>query len=378
MKFVVAPDKFKDSLSGFEFCDAVEEGIKKALPTSEILKLPLADGGDGTMDVVRHYIEAKKITCTVNDPLFRPIKATYLYSQKNQIAYIEMSEASGLRLLNKKERNCMQTTSLGTGELISHAIELGAKEIILGIGGSATTDCGVGMAAALGYEFYDIDGKPLLPIGENLIHINTISNDNKKPQLKEVKFKVACDVTNPLFGKNGAAYVYAEQKGASKEEIIHLDAGLKNLATIIKNQFKIDSQHIPGAGAAGGMGAGTSVFLNATLTSGIELVKELVAFDTQIKAADWIITGEGKLDGQTLSGKTIDGVITSAKKRNIPVAAFCGAMEISISEQEEFGLDYAVSIVQGVTNLDDAMTNAYINLVHAAYNFGKLFKNDNE
>lgn len=374
MKFVIAPDKFKDSLSGFEFCDAVEEGIKKALPKAEILKLPLADGGDGTMDVVSHYIEAKKITCTVNDPLFRPIKATYLYSEKNQIAYIEMSEASGLRLLNKEERNCMQTTSLGTGELISHAIGLGAKEIILGIGGSATTDCGIGMAAALGYGFYDNDGKPLVPIGKNLIHINTISLDTKKNQIKEVKFKVACDVTNPLFGKNGAAFVYAEQKGASKEEIAQLDAGLKNMATIIKNQFKIDSQNILGAGAAGGMGAGTSVFLNATLTSGIELVKNLVAFDTQIKGADWIITGEGKLDGQTLSGKTIDGVLNSAKKRNIPVAAFCGAMEISISEQKEFGLDYAVSIVQGVTNLDNAMTNAYNNLVHAAYNFAKLLK----
>ncbi|MFX0555768.1 glycerate kinase [Maribacter sp. CXY002] len=374
MKFVIAPDKFKDSLTGFEFCGAVEEGLRKVFPNAEILKLPLADGGDGTMDVVKHYIEGETISHTVNDPFFRPIKASYLYSRKNQIAYIEMSEASGLRLLKEEERNCMRTTTLGTGELISNALNRGAKEIILGIGGSATNDCGMGMATALGFEFYDNNENMLLPIGENLIHVNRISSSNKDQRLNNVKVKVACDVTNPLFGDNGAAYIYAEQKGATKEDIVKLDDGLKNMAQVLDEQFYSNIQGIEGAGAAGGLGAGTRVFLNASLTSGIELIKEIVDFDTKIKGSHWIITGEGKLDGQTLSGKTIHGVLNSAKKRNIPVAAFCGAMEISIAEQEEFGLDYAVSIVQGVSNLDEAMANAYANLVHAAYNFAKLLK----
>ncbi|MBT8300702.1 MAG: glycerate kinase, partial [Maribacter sp.] len=209
MKFVIAPDKFKGSLTGFEFCDAVEEGLRKVFVDAEILKMPLADGGDGTMEVVRHYIRGERETITVHDPLFRPIKAAYLYSEQSKIAYIEMAEASGLKLLKEEERNCMHTTSLGTGELMADALQKGAEEIILGIGGSATNDGGMGMAKALGYRFLDSSNEELQPVGSNLMKVKKIDTLNIHPKLKGVKVKVACDVTNPLYGANGAAHVYA-------------------------------------------------------------------------------------------------------------------------------------------------------------------------
>ena len=228
MKFVIAPDKYKDSLTAFEFCDAVEEGLNKALEKPTIIRLPLADGGDGTIDVVKYYLKADVVKVKVNDPLFRPIEASYLFSEETKISYIEMAEASGLKLLKDSERNCMHATTLGTGELIADALQKGAKEIILGIGGSATNDGGIGMASALGFRFLDKNNAVLEPKGENLIHIKTIDSSQVNTLLKNVVVKVACDVTNPLYGKNGAAYIYASQKGASNEDLAALDNGLRN------------------------------------------------------------------------------------------------------------------------------------------------------
>ena len=374
MKFVIAPDKYKGSLTAFEFCNAVEEGLNMALEKAEIKKMPLADGGDGTIDVVKHYLKGDIVKVKVNDPLFRTIEAQYLFSKETRISYIEMAEASGLKLLKEGEKNCMLTTTLGTGELIADALQKGAKEIILGIGGSATNDAGIGMASALGFRFLDANNAVLEPKGENLIHIKTIDSSGVNPLLKNLVVKVACDVTNPLYGKNGAAYIYASQKGASNEDIEALDNGLRNYSKIVQRQFGIDTQQIEGAGAAGGMGAGSMVFLNAQLTSGIDLIKELADFDTNIKGADWVITGEGKLDDQTLSGKTISGVIKSAKNQNVSVAALCGSVNISVNTQKELGLDYAVSIVKGISDLEEAIASSYTNLVHAAYNFASILK----
>ena len=374
MKFVIAPDKFKGSLTGFEFCDAVAEGLQMVFKDAEIINKPLADGGDGTMEVAKYYINGEKITITVSDPLFRPINASYLYSEETKIAYIEMAEASGLKLLGDDERNCMVTTTSGTGELIYDALEKGAKEIILGIGGSATNDGGMGMANALGYQFLDEHGKELVPIGQNLSKVKSIDDSNKHVRLKEVKIKVACDVTNPFYGLNGAAYIYAAQKGASENEIIVLNNGLHNLAEVIKSNYNIDLQKINGAGAAGGVGGGALTFLDGGLISGINLIKELADFDATIDGADWIITGEGQLDEQTLSGKTIDGVITSAKIKNIPVAALCGSVSISVNQQNKFGLTYVSSIVRGISTLQEAMNNSHENLVNATYNFASLLK----
>ncbi|MFC4634018.1 glycerate kinase [Dokdonia ponticola] len=374
MKFVIAPDKYKGSLSGFEFCDAVEEGLQLVFKEATILKKPLADGGDGTIAIVKHYLQGSIQEVTVLDPLFRPIKASYFYDKIKKTAFIEMAEASGLKLLKKEDRNCMHTTTFGTGELILDALKKGASKIILGIGGSATNDGGMGMATALGYQFLDIHGQTIQPIGANLSQVATINDSKVFPELAAVDIVVACDVTNPLYGPQGSAYVYAKQKGASSEEIAFLDVGLQTYAQVVYTYAQIDVQAIEGAGAAGGMGAGSHVFLKARLTSGVDLIKEIADFDTALKDTDWIITGEGQLDQQTLSGKTISGVIAAAKQYNIPVAAFCGSIDVTIKDQEEIGITYATSILSGICTLDEAIKNSYKNLVMTSYNFAKTLK----
>ena len=369
MKFVLAPDKFKGSLSGMQFCAAVEEGILEVLPIAEIIKLPLADGGDGTIEVVNYYLKGKVIYVTVNNPFFKSIKGSYLYAEASKTAFIEMAEASGVKLLKPEEFDCKNATTLGTGEMIVDAIQKGAENIILGIGGSATNDCGIGMATALGYKFEDENGKELSPVGKNLSKIHHINTNDVPEILNLINFKVACDVTNPLFGQNGAAYVYGPQKGASKEDIVQLDDGLKHISKVFINQFGKEVQNIRGAGAAGGMGAGAMVFLNAGLKPGIDLVKDLVDFDNKIKDADWIITGEGKLDSQTLSGKTIQGVLISAKAHKIRVAALCGSVSLSKDEASDFGIAYSDSVINESKNFDDAMKNSYKYLSKMATRF---------
>jgi glycerate kinase len=375
MKFVVAPDKYKGSLTGFEFCEAVEEGIRKVFPRAEIVKKPLADGGDGTMEVVKDYLEAEEIRVQVSDPLFRKIEVPYLFSEKQKTAFIEMSEASGHRLLKPSELNCMKTTTLGTGELILDALKKGAKQILLGIGGSATNDGGMGVAQALGYSFTDAAGKILAPIGENLSKVHCI-HPPEKNVIDGVVIKIACDVNNPFYGRNGAAKVYAAQKGASKDKIEVLDKGLKNFAALIQKDKGINLQNIEGSGAAGGLGGGAVAFLEGQLISGIDLIKQLANFEAVLSETDWIITGEGKLDSQTLSGKTIAGVLASAKKHQIKVAALCGVVELSIDEQEASGITYATSILRIFQNLEDAMASSYDHLKLATYNFCQAMKTE--
>ncbi|MGC6431929.1 MAG: glycerate kinase [Jejuia sp.] len=360
MKIVLAPDKFKNSLTGMEFCDAVEKGFQKVLSNYDIVKLPLADGGDGTIEVANYYLKGHTISLTVNNPFFQPIQASYLYAETSKTAFIEMAEASGVKLLKLEQFDCKNATTLGTGELILDAVERGAKTIILGIGGSATNDCGIGMASALGYRFLDKDANEVIPIGANLKSITTIDTSKVHPKLSDdVNFNIACDVTNPLYGKNGAAYVYAAQKGATSEDIKMLDSGLKHFASLIEGVFGINPQLISGAGAAGGMGIASKVFLKGHLKPGIELVKVLANFDSSIEDADWIITGEGKLDTQTLSGKTIKGVLDSAKAKQIKVAAFCGGIDLEGKSSKEFGLEYTDAVMNYAKNLDDAMANSY-------------------
>lgn len=368
MKIAIAPDKYKGSLSGREFCDIVAKELKTAFPEARIIRVPLADGGDGTLDVLKDQFEAKVVTRTVNDPLFRPVQAGYLFSKSKKLAFIEMAEASGHWRLQPKELDCMQTSTLGTGELIANALSRGAREVYLGIGGSATNDGGMGVAQALGYNFLDKKRKQLSPIGANLGRVTEIVLPTNN-LLNDAVFKVACDVDNPFYGENGAAHVYASQKGASKEEIEILDEGLKHFAAIVKEQMGIDLQKIPGTGAAGGLGGGAVAFLNAELLSGIDLVKKMVDFDNKIEGADWIITGEGKLDNQTLSGKTIGGVLKSAKKLGIKVAAFCGKVALSKKEVENLGVDYVVSVSEGMPTLKEAMAKTEENLKRAVKQF---------
>ncbi|WP_298556516.1 glycerate kinase [uncultured Algibacter sp.] len=369
MKIVIAPDKFKNSLTGLEFCNAVEEGIRATMPDTEIIKLPLADGGDGTIEVVNYYLKGEIVHVEANNPFFQPIKASYLYDEASKTAFIEMAEASGVKLLKPEHFDCKNATSLGTGELIIDAINRGALKIILGIGGSATNDCGIGMATALGYQFLDKNNNQVHPVGANLKDIKTIDFLKVHKKIKQVNFSIACDVTNPLYGLNGAAYVYGFQKGATDNDIKILDKGLQSFSKLIEKVFKINPQEVIGAGAAGGIGIASKVFLNGTLESGIQLIKDMSDFDTKIENADWIITGEGKLDEQTSSGKTIQGVLSSAKEKDLKVAVFCGAISLNETTIKNLGINYADTVLNYSDNIDDAMSNSYVYVKEIAKKF---------
>lgn len=374
MKIILAPDKYKGSLTGLEFCNIIEPILKASL-NAEVIKVPLADGGDGTIEVVNYYLKGETIQTEVINPIFKPVTASYLYSEASKTAFIEMAEASGMKLLHPKDQNCMETTTYGTGELILNAINKGAQHIILGIGGSATNDCGIGLAKALGYQFLDKNSNEVKPIGRELANIYKIDASQIDKRLSTIKFQIACDVTNLLYGPNGAAYVYAKQKGASDEEIKYLDFGLQKFSKVLDKHFNIQTQNIEGAGAAGGMGAGAVAFLNGGLLPGIDLVKQIADFDTKLKKADWIITGEGKLDNQTLSGKTISGVLSSAKKNKIRVAAFCGSTDLQPDALNTMGIDYSDSIMSLAKNLDDALANTKQYLEKMTRTFAKKLKN---
>jgi glycerate kinase len=371
MKIVLAPDKFKNSLTGLEFCNAVEEGIRSVDAGIEIIKLPLADGGDGTIQVVNFYLKASVMQVEVSNPFFNRISASYLYSESTKTAFIEMAEASGVKLIKDEQLDCKNATTLGTGEMIVDALNKGVSKVILGIGGSATNDCGIGMATALGYRFLDRQNSELKPIGANLSKIKIIDSTNLNPKLRGVSFSIACDVSNPLYGNQGAAHIYAAQKGASKEDIITLDKGLQDFSEVINKTFGVDTQMIKGAGAAGGMGIASKVFLNGNLESGISLVKKLADFDNKIEGADWIITGEGKLDIQTFSGKTIKGVMNSAKAKKIKVAAFCGTIDLDAKSLKEFGIDYVDVVDNYAVNKEDSLRNGRKYLKDMANKFVK-------
>ena len=370
MKIVLAPDKFKASLTGADFCRIVSGVLKGVKPDLEVTEIPLADGGDGTAEVLEARLGAERIEVNVSDPLFRPIQADYLFETRTKLAFIEMAKASGFALLNPSERNPMNTSSYGTGELIRDALQKGAKRIVLGIGGSATNDAGIGLAAALGYRFVDAQGVALSPVGKNLPHIHQIIRP-ENDLLDGVQIELACDVSNPFYGKEGAAYVYGPQKGASEQEVEYLDQGLQHLADLIKSDFGLDVQTVPGAGAAGGIGGGAVAFLGAKHRAGIELVKALLDFDTQIKGADWIISGEGALDEQSFYGKTIKGVCDSAAALSIPVAVFCGHLDLTRQKQKEVGIAYATSINKPGQSLEEAIASTSKNLKDAVEQFAK-------
>lgn len=372
LKILIAPDKFKNSLSSICFCNIVSKILKKKLPHAEIIKLPLADGGDGTVAVLNHYLAAKTIETSVYDPLFRKIKASYLYNAVKQTAYIEMAVASGLHLLKKEERNPMHTTSFGTGELIKHALEQGANQIIVGIGGSATNDAGIGMAKALGYQFFDKSGYELRGVGSDLQKLHSISTSKVHPKISTATFTIAYDVANPLFGKEGAATIYAQQKGANSKTIRELDKGLRNFKHVMQYIFNQDVSTVNGAGAAGGLGAGAIIFLNAQLQSGIELLKDLAAFQHHSKNTDWIISGEGTLDTQTFKGKVIQGVINEITTQKL--ALFCGTTTLSKDVLRQLNIDYVDCITNYANSQEEAIQNAKLYLQKIALQFASSIK----
>lgn len=371
MKIVIAPDKFKGALTGIEFCDAVERGIKKHVKEVEIIKLPLADGGDGTVEALQFYTGGEYVSVEVNDPLHRKIIANYLYSSKNKLAFIEMAEASGIRLLKTDELNPLETSTVGTGELVNDAIGRGARKIILGIGGSSTNDAGMGMAIALGYRFFDEEGDELDGKGGDLSRLHSIDSLNVIEALNDTDFEVACDVDNPLFGKNGAAYIYSPQKGASSEVVEELDKGLQNFNVVVNAQFGKDLQSIPGAGAAGGLGAGCVLFLNADLKSGTSLIKDVANFDELAADADWIVTGEGKFDEQTFSGKVIKGVLESRTSQKL--AVFCGISELTSEQLQTHKIEFLAEMMCQARSFDDSIKNSGEYLEKAAEEFAMKY-----
>jgi glycerate kinase len=355
MKILICPDKFKGSLTASEVCDAVEEGILKKYPRAEIKKLPLADGGEGTMNILSGFFHGKVIKTKVHGPLFEEIEAEY-GTDNNTTAFIEMASASGLHLVPKEKRNPLETTTLGTGELIYHAIKNGATKIVLGIGGSSTNDAGIGMASALGWKFYDNRGNLLSPIGKNLIHIDRIEFPGSK-----INVTALCDVNNPLFGANGAAHIYGPQKGATPKAVELLDEGLQNFERVVRKTFD-KSADFPGAGAGGGIGGGASVYFNLTVRPGISFLMETLNVYEEIRKADLVITGEGKIDRQTLAGKVVASVAKNGKR----TIAICGVCELRKNEMEKIGISEVISLVDPFTSPEEAMRNAARLITRAA------------
>ena len=355
MKIVIAPDSFKGSLSSLAVTKAVKQGFEEVFPNAEILSIPLADGGEGTVKSVIENCGGNILTTAVTDPLGERILADYGVTSDGKSAIIEMAAASGLMLIPEIKRNPMNTTTFGTGDLIKSALDKGFRNIIIGLGGSATTDGGAGAVQALGTKLLDKNGADIKLGGRYLSDLDRIDISGIDKRISECHFTLACDVNNPLYGKSGAAYVFAEQKGASKEGIQILDNHLKHFSEKIKLFLDKDVSEIPGAGAAGGLGAGLCAFMDAEVKSGTNFLLEMINFREKIKDADLVITGEGSLDSQTKFGKVLSGVSEVCKEIEVPVIAICGTIKRGADEK---GFDRVYSLVKGEISEEFAVKNA--------------------
>ncbi len=373
MRILLIPDKFKGSASAKEVLNALNKGIKKANPTAEIHNVLASDGGDGFLDAVSSYLNTEEVSVATFDPLGRQLTASYLLDTNNNTAYIEMAKASGMELLTVPEQNPMETSTYGTGLLIKDAILKGAKKIYIGLGGSATNDGGTGIAKALGYVFKNDKNEIIDPIGKNLCAIQSITCE--KPELfNTVSFYAVNDVQNPLFGLYGAAHVYAEQKGATEEDIRILNTGLEHLDKIVQQQMNKNNADVHGAGAAGGAAYGLKTFLNAEFVIGIDFLLELAKIPELLTTAkfDFIITGEGKIDSQTLHGKLIKGVVNMGKNYKIPVLGICGKLDIDKNEIFNLGLHDALEISNASKSLEYNMKHAPELIETVVYGYFKL------
>lgn len=354
MKILLAPDKFKGSLTAREVCEAISKGLKENGQNLEIIFHPMADGGDGSLDILSEHLPLSERKIKTCDPLGQELEANYLASDK--VAFIEVASASGLVLLPKKERNPMLTSTYGTGLMMKDALEKGCRELYIFLGGSATNDGGTGMAHALGIDFFDESGKALFPKGENLSKIHRIES-KASFDFSQIKMTLLCDVKNPLFGPNGAAHVYAKQKGATALQIEELDQGLRHFSEILFDKTGHNIADLPGAGAAGGIGASMVGFFGAELRPGFETISELTGLEEKIKWADYVISGEGRLDHQSLEGKVIDGVAQMCRNYEKPFSLFVGKNELPENELKHIGAEHVLSIFEKAKNVEDAMQN---------------------
>ena len=376
MKVTVAIDSFKGSLSTFEAGSAAKDGIKKVFPEAEVIISPLADGGEGTVDAVVSANNGEYITATVTGPLGEKVDAKYGIIPERKLAVMEMSAAAGITMVPEEKRNPLDTTTYGVGEMIKDALDRGMRNFLIGIGGSATNDGGLGMLSALGFEFTTKNGEKVSPFGRGLSEIYDVSNDKADLRLSECNFQIACDVKNPLCGDMGCSRIYGPQKGATEEIIKDMDKWLNSLADLTKKINPDSDKNYPGAGAAGGLGFAFMSYLGGELKSGIELVMNETDLEEKIKDSDFVITGEGRLDGQSGMGKAPIGVAKLAKKYNIPVIAFAGAVTDDAECLNDLGIDAFFSILKKPCALSEAMdrVNASDNLKRTAKQVSNLIK----
>ncbi|MBP2024840.1 glycerate kinase [Peptoniphilus stercorisuis] len=357
MKIFVAVDSFKGSMGSIEAGTIIKEAIIEEIPEAEVKISPLADGGEGTVKALVDGLKGKYIDVEVQGPLNEKIIAKY--GAVDKVAIMEMAESSGLTLVEKEKRNPLFTTTYGLGDMIKDALDKNYREFIIGIGGSATSDVGLGMLQSLGFEFLDKNGNKVGIFGKDLENIAEIKDEKVDKRIYESTFQIACDVDNPLFGKNGAAYIYGPQKGASKEDIIKLDKYTKNFSEIVKEKYKLENENINGTGAAGGLGYAFKTFLKADLIPGIEIITDFLKIEEEIKSSKLAITGEGELDHQTMMGKAPSGVAKIAKKYNVPVIAVAGSLGKDVEKINNEGIDAYFSITPKPMTLEDAMNSEF-------------------
>ncbi|MDF7758482.1 glycerate kinase [Kosakonia cowanii] len=374
MKIVIAPDSYKESLTALEVATAIEAGFSEVYPDAEYVKIPVADGGEGTVEAMVAATQGRVVKVVVKGPLGEEVDAFYGLSGDEQSAFIEMAAASGLERVPPAKRDPLITTSWGTGELIRHALDAGVKHIIIGIGGSATNDGGAGMVQALGAKLLDEQGKQIAAGGAALESLARIDIGELDRRLAQCRIDVACDVTNPLTGKEGASAVFGPQKGATPAMIERLDKALAHYAQIIARDLDCDVLTLPGGGAAGGMGAALYAFCGAGLRQGIEIVTDALALDEHVADADLVITGEGRIDSQTVHGKVPVGVARVAKRYDIPVIGIAGSLTADVGVVHDHGIDAVFSVIYSICSLDDALANAGENVRFTARNVAAVLK----
>ncbi len=374
MKIVIAPDSFKESLSAAGVASALARGLRQALPTAEIRECPLGDGGEGTLDAVLAATGGEVREARVTGPLGEPVTARWGWLAEQRTAFVEMASASGLELVPKGRRDVRVATSHGTGELLRAALDAGAERLVLAIGGSATNDGGAGVLQALGVRLLDGQGQALAPGGAALASLASLDLTDLHPRLAAVEVVIAADVDNPLCGPQGASQIFGPQKGASPEQVRELDAALAHFATVTAATLGRDVSEQPGAGAAGGVGFAALAFLQATFRPGIEVVAELVGLEEALQDADLAVTGEGRLDGQTLRGKTPAGVLRLAQRHGVPVVAVAGSLGEGYDALYQQGLAAAFSLVPGPLSLEEALAQAEGLLERTARDIGRLWQ----
>ena len=368
MKIVIAPDSYKESLSALEVATAIERGFREIFPSAEYIKIPVADGGEGTVEAMVAATNGRIVKVAVKGPLGEQLEGFYGISGDEQSAFIEMAAASGLALVPPELRNPLITTSRGTGELILQALEHGANNIIIGIGGSATNDGGAGMVQALGAKLTDANGTEIGYGGGSLMSLNAIDISGLDPRLSDCTIRVACDVTNPLTGEQGASRIFGPQKGATEALIVELDRNLGHFADVIKKSLRVDVKEVPGSGAAGGMGAALMAFLGAELRSGIEIVTQALNLEEHIHDCTLVVTGEGRIDSQSIHGKVPVGVAHVAKKYHKPVIGIAGSLTSDVGVVHQYGIDAVFSVLTGITTLEEAFRGAFDNIYRASRN----------